>query len=224
MTIAESMTDDDVAIYRGLEGLQPAPDPGLRTGDILQESVDPEAPSSVSVKGLDGKDIGYVYLYHRDGTRRTIKRDIAAATLGRKMPDGSPAFSNNPWPGVTAFRGQVKCLLHPEHPNRQLPSFAGFPFCMSAHLASEYERDRHMRMRHHSEWEAVNASEIATDRQMERAAWARMAEAPQQQPAAEVATKEAHYPTKKCDSCGAFFFQQKQVDRHVAEVHAPSEG
>lgn len=52
-------------------------------------------------------------------------------------------------------RGNVKCLLHPYRPERAEYDKMGMPTCLSAHLPSEYEAERHMENKHHSAWERI---------------------------------------------------------------------
>jgi|TARA_Y100000310_G_C20663561_1_gene806179 hypothetical protein len=220
-TTAENITKEDLHVYEGLQGLEEAPDP--------------HAGSSVEAKGLDGKDIPYVYVYFRDNDKRVIKKDTSAAVLGYKLPDGTRAFSARPWPNVTPFRGSVMCKLHPQHPNRLLPEYASFPFCMSAKLASEYERDRHMEKRHNNEWKAVNATEEQVDRVLSRAsqqATVKMADAiaqggqsiPEAVPVeAAGLPKQTRTPKQKCPTCKGAFASKRQVEAHVKEFHPEPE-
>ena len=51
--------------------------------------------------------------------------------------------------------GSVTCLLHPSRPERAVYDTWGLPVCMSAHLPSEYEAERHTENDHTSAWDRM---------------------------------------------------------------------
>ena len=77
----------------------------------------------------------------------------------RRKVDGQRVFSvhpTQPWKG-----GEVPCILHPSHPNRERYNAMGLEgkVCPAAHLASLYSQRVHAMHRHKTEWETIQAYE-----------------------------------------------------------------
>jgi len=110
---------------------------------------------------------GVVTLESTTGKTRVYDRETGVAsdilnsrlkdTLKRRYPRDHPMAGRTVFlltPLVEAPLGNVLCLLHPEHPQRAYLDSIGLrnKFCYSAHIASEYDLDGHMRHRHSKEW------------------------------------------------------------------------
>ena len=76
-------------------------------------------------------------------------------------------------PDIVAVIGQIKCLLHPDGPNRPQYVAMGFAECPKDNLISEFHLERHMASKHRSEWAAIKSdrdkAERAEDRAFQRA-------------------------------------------------------
>ena len=125
-----------------------------------------------------------VVIYHTEtGEPREILVNMLRKTLGKRLPDGRPAFSMEP---TREWKlGTFMCELHPEHPHRATWDRAGLEgvICNSGHLASAFHVRRHMENKHSDE-----AKVIAEYRaQAEQAEWKRLQ---QEQTAAMLALLE----------------------------------
>lgn len=130
------------------------------------EAIDPEGPgTSVSDMGP-----GWVPLYRMDnGEKIWVLRPLRDNVLRKRYdrvtasdrPDliGKPVFSITPI--AAPFLGQSRCPLFPgveqcakcgeaHAPSAEWATYQtmGLPRCLSAHLASEYEAQRHLRIFH----------------------------------------------------------------------------
>lgn len=101
---------------------------------------------------------GKTRVYDREtGVSSDILNSRLKDTLKRRYPRDHPMAGRTVFllkPLVDAPQGNVLCLLHPEHPRRAYLDTIGLrnKFCYSAHIASEYDLDGHMRHRHSKEW------------------------------------------------------------------------
>lgn len=91
-----------------------------------------------------------VTIYHtQTGEPRTLPYLYAETALykrfrpkdGRELAGKRVFTSKNP--GIWVL-GTVKCLLHPDRPNRKLYDSWGLPTCKSEHFPSEFEAERHL--------------------------------------------------------------------------------
>ena len=85
-----------------------------------------------------------------------------------------PVFTRRPTKKFIS--GTIKCLLHPDRPERAEFDRQGFPACLTSHIYSEYELRRHMQFRHKGSWESIQfeteqdtrrRSELLQQRQLE---------------------------------------------------------
>lgn len=126
-----------------------APEPG---SDIRIESEEEGMSSNL----IELKSAGYTYVYDkRTGDKSKINNNWLRQQLLKKDEKGKRIFTTDPREAPKPVRHNVKCLLHPDDPNREMYDSWGLPVCTAAHLASEYERDNHMRFKHKREWEAI---------------------------------------------------------------------
>lgn len=133
--IEEQMRDAEVAPESGVR---------LDTSEPLTEMSPTKMQSA-----------GYVYIYDtRTGDRSVCNRNMLPAHLGKKRPDGSLVFT-------TAKRlptprgGTLKCMLHPDNPNRYHYDALGLATCPKANLTSPYQVQRHMQKRHKMEFATI---------------------------------------------------------------------
>lgn len=126
-----------------------APEPG---SDIRVESDEEGMSSNL----IELKSAGYTYVYDkRTGDRSKINNNWLRQQLMKKDEQGKRIFTTDPREAPKPVIHNVKCLLHPDDPNRELYDSWGLPVCDAAHLASEYERNNHMRFRHKREWQVI---------------------------------------------------------------------
>jgi len=110
---------------------------------------------------------GYVYIYNTRTAERSIcNRNMLVAHLRKKRPDGSLVFTTRK-PRVGPRRGTLKCMLHPDEPNRSHYDGLGLATCRKANLTSRYQVRRHMEKRHKAEWATIK--EEITNKEKEEA-------------------------------------------------------
>jgi len=95
---------------------------------------------------------GYVYIYDTQTRERSIcNRNMLTQHLKKTRKDGSPVFTTRK-PKEGPVRGTLKCMLHPDDPDRYHYDELGLPTCRKANLTSPYQVRRHMEKRHKMEW------------------------------------------------------------------------
>lgn len=115
--------------------------------------------------GITATTDARVVIYHVEtGERRVIPRVFLRNTLRTRLPNGKRAFSLKPT--ITPFKGQVMCLLHPDHPDRSkwtamgINEICGSPNGKPAgHIASEVDLEVHMAHKHSRAWARMKAIE-----------------------------------------------------------------
>jgi len=111
---------------------------------------------------LKMKSAGYVYVYDtRTNERSVCNRNMLAKMLRKKRPDGSIVFTTAK-PKTPPARGTLKCMLHPDSPNRKHYDEMGLATCRKSNLTSPYQVRRHMEKRHKMEWATIKEE---TDRE-----------------------------------------------------------
>lgn len=118
-------------------------------------------------------------IYHRlNGDPRRLPYLAAVFALKKRYNiPGDPRhkqFVFSASPTVPYHEGTIKCLLHPDNPNRELYDSWGLPVCMTATIASPGALVRYMDKRHHGEYEIIKdhereqkrLEEVATSRAM----------------------------------------------------------
>ena len=140
----------------------------LRAGRLIErDSEVTEAlatPMNMTVRNGD------VIVYHtaEHDARIVPVGDALRAALKKRLPDGSRAFSARPT--GEAIKGQVKCYLHPEHPDRQKWYDMGITImCQSGHFASIVDMERQMETKHGREWARMKALNERNEREEDRA-------------------------------------------------------
>lgn len=129
---------------------------GAETSRLIQDASDPTRLVWVYVNATG--EPRHVPVWTLQG-RNSILR--------RKAPDGSREFVTKPPAGKEWKQGNVKCLLHPNHPRRAEFDEMGLmgKTCgqltgkHAGKLASEFSLDIHMRHRHSQEYATIEAFE-----------------------------------------------------------------
>lgn len=152
------MTNVLAELVQREEDLDVASDPAQseREGDLL-EPMD-GWPARAGVSTASGK---WVTLYHTiTGLPHVMLEHNAKDALKQRHRD--PAFPAmlgkyvfNSKPTVPPQYGTFKCWLHPDTPGAKERHAMGFPICLSAHLASPYQVELHMKSKHKTSYEAM---------------------------------------------------------------------
>lgn len=117
----------------------------------------------------DMTSAGWVYIWDTvTGERSITNRNMLPTQLGKKRSNGSFVFSTVA-PGITPKRGKLKCMLHPENPNREHYEGLGFPICTKSNLTSPMQVGLHMRHRHKMEWATIEDERKEAEKQEDRA-------------------------------------------------------
>lgn len=208
----------------------------LKEGDVVArvpvDNVETRAPVDLVVAQLDDQ---LTPLYNtRTGEEVRIPRFNVPYAL-RKVhndPDypswiGKPLFSRTPPPGITYQLGNVRCWLHPEHPDHAYYRSIlgpGMRTCRYNHGPSEFEMQTHVRNRHRHEWEMIQqAKERArqdASQEMQRAMVEALQQALKEQQASPTPLLSA-----TCKDCDEVFVDKtaialaQQMKQHRREVH-----
>lgn len=123
-----------------------------------------EAP--MVVKEVSGS--GYVYVWDTRTFERTpVLYYMLGKVLRRRRQDGSYRFTTRD-PGKKPERGTIKCLLHPDSPDRKHYDELGFRICKKSNITNDYQLKQHMKKKHKEEWAAIEAEQKERERQEDR--------------------------------------------------------
>jgi len=142
---------EDAAIEAAVEQLEAG---GTSQVVSFTDDVRSVIDGVISLESTTGK----TRVYDREtGVASEILNSRLKDTLKRRYPRDHPMAGKTVFllrPLVEAPQGKVLCLLHPDHPERTYLDSIGLrnKFCYSAHIASEFDLDGHMRHRHSKEW------------------------------------------------------------------------
>jgi len=103
-----------------------------------------------------------------DGLPSRVLVNMLGRKLAQKRPDGQPAWSQTP---TIQFKyGEMKCLLHADHPRRQEWDGIGLvgKTCTKANIPSAFEVRQHMLHTHQQEWQVMEEARLAAEREEER--------------------------------------------------------
>ena len=156
-------TDNDALIAAMLETAEKTTLPGELDNPVIHRG-DADTPPMVG-RVASGPD--YVWIYNHEGERVRCLLNMAPQKLRQRMPDGKHRFTLAD-PGVRPFKGTVKCMLHPDSPDRPHYKALGFRECLKHNIANHHQLTEHMRKRHKQEWAAIEAEKKETERQEDR--------------------------------------------------------
>ena len=143
----------------------------IRDAELLEESslvVESDKALGVEMSPTQLKSAGYVYIYDtRTHERSLCSRNVLLRNLQKKRPDGSMLFTTVK-PSVGPKRGHLKCMLHPDGPNRYHYDELGLAVCMKDNLTSPYQVIRHMQKRHKVEYATIKEEEERLEKQKDR--------------------------------------------------------
>ncbi len=157
------MEDNTQLVEEILRNTKKADEPGsFSVGQQLAEGTK-ELPLGV----FHLKSAGYVFIYDTlTGEASKINKNMLASKLQQKRPDGSYIFSLKQ--SVKPTRGTMKCLLHPDSPDRTHYNLLGLAVCKKANLTSPFQVERHMTKRHKQEWATIEKERTDKERQEDR--------------------------------------------------------
>ena len=101
------------------------------------------------------RDRGRVFIYD---TLTREQSEVLLTMLPQMMrkvrPDGTKVFTEIK-PNEGPVRGNLKCKLHADDPNRAYYDTLGLPVCRKSNLTAPFHVIRHMKSRHKVEWEIL---------------------------------------------------------------------
>ena len=137
-------------------------------GDMRRASVISTGDDSPPMVASELTSAGWVYIYDRKtGQRSLCNRNMLKQHLEKKWKDGSLVFTTVD-PHIKQVRGQFKCLLHPDGPDRAHYDELGLPTCRKSNLTSKFQVQRHMQKRHKQEWATLEAEREERKEQEQR--------------------------------------------------------
>ena len=143
----------------------------MRDAEVVGESqviVETDKELGVEMSPTQLKSAGYVYIYDTVTHERSLcNRNVLLHNLQKKRPDGSIVFTTVK-PKVGPKRGHLKCMLHPDEPNRYHYDDLGLAVCRKENLTSPYQVKRHMTKRHKDEYAAIKEEEERAEKEKER--------------------------------------------------------
>lgn len=172
--------------------------------EVLESQEELELQPSKAIE----RDRGRITIYDTiTGEASEILVTMLQMNLRKRRPDGSRVFTTEK-PDFEPNRGTLKCLLHPEGPDREYYDSLGLPTCQKSNLTSPFQVRRHMEKRHRVEWGTIEEDRKAKEKQEERDF---------QRSLMGRATPQSDKPT--CDICGADFGSVKVLENHKKEKH-----
>lgn len=166
MVTSTTEANDIEALLDEIGGAETAPEPGgLSIREILHQG-DEDLPAAMVTSALTSA--GYAFIWDTITHERSIcNKNMLADTLkNKRRPDGSAIFTTRK-PKEQPVRGQVKCMLHPDGPDRKKYDEMGMPTCTSGHLRNQFELRRHMQNRHKTEWQTIQEEEARAEKQLD---------------------------------------------------------
>ena len=157
-------TNDGTAIEEMLRDAEAAEEPGdMATGQVISRSDDMTMTTSQL------QSAGWVYVYDTvTADRSVVNRNMLPQQLQKQRPDGSYFFSTRKPDGIEPMRGELKCFLHDDEPNRKQNNSMGLIHCAKSNLLTELDRERHMRYRHPRAHATVENERVRSEREADR--------------------------------------------------------
>jgi len=143
----------------------------IAKAEAVEESqvvVETDKELDVEMTPTQLKSAGYVYIYDTKTNERSLcNRNVLLHNLQKKRPGGSIVFTTEK-PKVGPKRGHLKCMLHPDEPNRYHYDDLGLAVCKKSNLTSPYQVKRHMAKRHKDEYAAIKEEEERAEKEKDR--------------------------------------------------------
>ena len=178
--------------------------------EIIFTDTSPRRPMAIIYATLDGEPL-------------VVTRKRARLLLERKLPDKRFMFTADRAKAPLYKKGDLKCFLHPDAPERALMDSLGLAgkFCPAGQLANAYAKHLHETGKHVKTHEILEKHNEETRQQAAIERQERQFEATMQQNAAILELARGNQPNpsrtaRSCRSCGEPI-PGKLADHHCAE-------
>jgi predicted RNA-binding Zn-ribbon protein involved in translation (DUF1610 family) len=218
---AAKIPDNDALVEEMLREAKGIELPSELTKNPVLHRGDSDLPAPVTVHEI--RSALYFYIWDtQTGEKVPCLGYMLAQKLRQRLPNGKFRFTTKD-PGIRPKRGTIKCLLHPDDPNRKEYDNLGFGTCRKSNLTNPYQLEQHMRRRHPQEWKTIESARKKArddeDRDLQRAVLEQL-KPKQETPAAKADNKEESegFP---CPTCGKTFkYKGKAYRKHVKNCKA----
>ncbi len=170
----EGMSPQD--LEASVRGVADAPEPGTARVATMREILSQmEDDLAVPNVGELKRGHGYAFIWDtRTYERSVISKNLLAGALTWRREDRSFFYTTSQpkdGNGILLFpwRGDKKCLLHPEHPNVQHYKHLGLPECRKSNIPSEYMVMMHIQHKHSDAWNIIKSEKEEVERTEDRA-------------------------------------------------------
>lgn len=127
---------------------------------------DEEMEAPMIVKELSSA--GWVEIWDTETYEKSFcLRYMLPSKLAHKRRNGQRIFTARD-PGIKPSRGEWKCYLHPDNPEREHYNTLGLPVCLKANLRNKFQVERHMAHRHKQEWETIKDERERAEKEEDR--------------------------------------------------------
>src|SRR3990167_677964 len=141
----DTLSDAEIVALMGEVEDDTAPRP-MSLQEIIHRG-DETVPVPMWVSALE--TAGWIPMYHVATRERSlVSRNTAPTKLREVDPDTGKRVWTLRKPAQPPWRGNFRCMLHPENPNRAEYDQLGFPVCGKANMPNELHQRMHMEHRH----------------------------------------------------------------------------
>jgi hypothetical protein len=161
-----------------LANATPAPEPGSqRPGEVIAKTLEDNGENIPLPMMVANRQVsaGYTWVYDTETgapsrvNNNMLRMQLRKTRLGRDGQQHQVFTTIKPDPSKMPKLGTIKCLLHPDHPDRgQLADF-NFDPCHKTNIVSKYSLDTHMKNRHPQEWATILEVRERAEREEEKA-------------------------------------------------------
>ena len=141
----DALSDTEIVALMGEVEDDTAPRP-MSLQEIIHRG-DETVPVPMWVSAL--AESGWIPMYHVATRERSLVSRNAAPM---KLKEVDPETGKRAWtltrPAQPPWRGTLRCVLHPDNPNRAEYDRMGFPTCRKSNLPNELHQRMHMEHRH----------------------------------------------------------------------------
>jgi len=114
------------------------------------------------------KSSGWVWVWDTKTFERIpILHYMVPAKMNQKYPDGTYRFTSIP-PKQKPKQGSIKCLLHPDDPNRKHYNELGLRICTKRNINNPFQLQMHMKKKHPQEMATIEAEKKEKELQEDR--------------------------------------------------------
>lgn len=129
-------------------------DPNVDASEVTVEQVEAVA-GMPGIQGVRHHGV-YTTLWRcDDGGKVEVLTQMLPALAPLRDSQGRPVFSDRPVDHPYLPIGDFICILHRDHPNRNIFSALGMPTCTVNNLASEHQAELHLELHHPAEHNVI---------------------------------------------------------------------